>query len=75
MNEALRIAMFCDFPYLHDGSIDYETDYLAAYSAGAESLFVLSLRGERDRGRVDGHAARRRNRRAPVAVSGPWSDG
>ena len=71
----LRIAVFRDFPYLYDGSLDYETDYLAAYSACAESLFVLRLRGERDRGRVDGHAARRRNRRAPAAVSGPWSGG
>lgn len=38
----LRIAVFRDFPYLYDGSIDYETDYLAAYSACEESLFVLA---------------------------------
>ncbi|HBG32076.1 MAG TPA: GNAT family N-acetyltransferase [Gammaproteobacteria bacterium] len=41
----LRIAVFRDFPYLYDGSLDYETDYLAAYSACAESLFVLVYAG------------------------------
>lgn len=28
---ALRITVFRDFPYLYDGNVDYETDYLKSY--------------------------------------------
>lgn len=44
---ALRIAVFRDWPYLYDGDLGYEKDYLATYAASAECLFVLALDGER----------------------------
>lgn len=47
----LRIAVFRDWPYLYDGDLTYERDYLAAYqSPGAVVVAVL------DRGRVIGAA-------------------
>ena len=31
----LRIAVFRDFPYLYDGTLAYEQDYLARFAAAA----------------------------------------
>lgn len=39
---ALRMRVFYDFPYLYEGSLDYETHYLGRYAAVADS-FVLTL--------------------------------
>ncbi|ERJ20241.1 Acetyltransferase domain containing protein [Salinisphaera shabanensis E1L3A] len=38
---ALRIRVFRDFPYLYDGDIDYERDYLATYVNSSRSLAFL----------------------------------
>jgi len=46
----LRVAVFRDWPYLYDGDLAYERDYLAAYAASSESLFVLAM----DNGQVVG---------------------
>jgi len=43
----LRIEVFRAFPYLYDGDLDYEHDYIRRYSASPRSLFVLALDGER----------------------------
>lgn len=43
----LRIEVFRAFPYLYEGSEDYETSYLATYARSPESLFVLAIDGER----------------------------
>lgn len=43
----LRIAVFREFPYLYDGDLGYERDYLATYARSPESLFVLAFDGER----------------------------
>lgn len=43
----LRIAVFRAFPYLYEGSEDYEASYLATYAKSPESLFVLALDEER----------------------------
>lgn len=42
----LRLAVFRDWPYLYEGGMDYERDYLAAYARSADSLFVLSFDGD-----------------------------
>lgn len=39
----LRIAVFRDFPYLYDGDVDYEANYLRTYAQSAGSLFVLAI--------------------------------
>lgn len=41
----LRIEVFRDYPYLYDGSLDYERDYLRTYASVAESVIVLALDG------------------------------
>jgi len=43
----LRIDVFRAFPYLYEGSEDYEARYLSTYAASPESLFVLALDGAR----------------------------
>src|SRR6218665_1170204 len=42
----LRISVFAAFPYLYEGTIEYEKDYLATYARSKDSLFVLPLDGE-----------------------------
>jgi len=37
----LRIEVFAEFPYLYDGDLSYEEDYLSSYAESPESLFVL----------------------------------
>jgi GNAT superfamily N-acetyltransferase len=39
----LRAAVFRDWPYLYEGDPGYERDYLAAYAASSESVFVLAM--------------------------------
>ncbi|MEN3942113.1 GNAT family N-acetyltransferase [Prosthecobacter sp. SYSU 5D2] len=43
---ALRITVFRDFPYLYDGSLEYERDYLKAYVECPRSLVVLAFHGD-----------------------------
>ena len=43
----LRIEVFRDFPYLYDGTLDYERRYLTTYASAADSLFVLALDGDK----------------------------
>jgi GNAT superfamily N-acetyltransferase len=41
----LRIAVFRDYPYLYDGSLEYEREYLQSYVNCDRSLVVLALDG------------------------------
>ncbi|NTJ41062.1 GNAT family N-acetyltransferase [Agrobacterium larrymoorei] len=41
----LRITVFRAFPYLYDGSSDYEHKYLATYAQAKGAVFVLALDG------------------------------
>jgi hypothetical protein len=43
----LRIEVFRDFPYLYDGTTEYEERYLHTYVESPESVVVLALDGER----------------------------
>jgi GNAT superfamily N-acetyltransferase len=43
---ALRIAVFRDWPYLYDGDAAYEREYLDAYAASVDSVFVLAFDGD-----------------------------
>lgn len=42
----LRIAVFRDWPYLYEGDAAYEREYLAAYAASPDSVFVLARDGD-----------------------------
>lgn len=50
----LRIKVFRAFPYLYDGSIDYEMSYLETYTACPESIVVLVMDGEQVVGATTG---------------------
>lgn len=39
---ALRIAVFRDFPYLYDGDLEYERDYLAGFETLPGSVVVVA---------------------------------
>ncbi len=42
----LRITVFREFPYLYDGSLEYEARYLQTYVNSPDSIAVLVLDGE-----------------------------
>lgn len=42
----LRISVFREWPYLYDGSLEYEERYLQSYT-GPDALLVLALEGDR----------------------------
>ncbi len=43
---ALRIAVFRDWPYLYEGDIAYEREYLDAYAASPGAVLVLARDGD-----------------------------
>lgn len=43
----LRISVFRDFPYLYEGSLDYEKDYLKIYSNSSKSFLFAIYDGEK----------------------------
>ena len=43
----LRIEIFRDFPYLYDGTLEYEEKYLRTYSECPEAVIVLALDNDR----------------------------
>lgn len=42
---ALRIEVFRAYPYLYDGDLGYERNYLATYAANPQSVVVVALAG------------------------------
>lgn len=42
----LRVTVFRDWPYLYAGDLAYEREYLAAYAASADCVFVLAMVGD-----------------------------
>lgn len=68
----LRIEVFREFPYLYDGSIDYERRYLATYAATPGSVVVLALDGGRVVGASTGLPllGEPANVREPIAAAG-----
>jgi GNAT superfamily N-acetyltransferase len=43
----LRIQVFREYPYLYEGSLDYERRYLESYENAEESCLVVAQHGER----------------------------
>lgn len=43
----LRIAVFRDWPYLYDGTLEYEQDYLAKFAAAGGAICVVARDGDR----------------------------
>lgn len=43
----LRMQVFKEFPYLYDGTADYEEEYLQVYANSPRSLVVLAKEGNR----------------------------
>ena len=42
----LRMAVFREWPYLYDGDLSYEADYLATFVQGAGSIIVAAFDGD-----------------------------
>lgn len=73
----LRIRVFADYPYLYDGDLAYEADYLARYAECADSVFVLAFDGETLVGAATGMplAEELAEFRAPFAAAGHDEEG
>lgn len=50
----LRMSVFRDWPYLYDGDLAYEAEYLAAYARSPGSVFVLAFDGDQVVGAATG---------------------
>lgn len=50
----LRMRVFRHYPYLYDGSPEFERDYLSTYAASPDSLFVLARNDDRVVGAATG---------------------
>lgn len=68
----LRIAVFREFPYLYDGTLEYERTYLSTYAASPESLTVLAFDGDGD-GTVVGASTALPMRDADDAFRAPFA--
>ncbi|QIG54953.1 GNAT family N-acetyltransferase [Altererythrobacter sp. BO-6] len=68
----LRIRVFAEWPYLYDGDVAYEEDYLRAFAASEDAVLVLARDGERIVGASTGSpmAAQEREIREPVEAFG-----
>ena len=44
---ALRIEVFREFPYLYEGTLEYESRYLSSYARSERSIVVLARDGSR----------------------------
>lgn len=68
----LRIAVFRDFPYLYDGSLDYERRYLARFAAARGAVIVTVSDGGRIVGAATGCplAAEHEGFTAPFVAAG-----
>jgi GNAT superfamily N-acetyltransferase len=42
----LRIAVFRDFPYLYEGTLEYEQDYLKTYAASERAFLFAAFKGD-----------------------------
>jgi len=42
----LRIAVFRDFPYLYDGTMEYERNYLQTYLRCPQAVVVVAFAGQ-----------------------------
>jgi GNAT superfamily N-acetyltransferase len=63
----LRIEVFRDFPYLYDGSLEYEERYLRTYAETPGSVIVGAFAGDR----LIGAATALPMRGEPESVTGP----
>jgi ribosomal protein S18 acetylase RimI-like enzyme len=68
----LRIAVFREWPYLYDGDLDYEREYLRTYVESAASVLVVAEDGARVVGASTGVplADESPDFRAPYAAAG-----
>ena len=65
---ALRIAVFRDWPYLYDGTLDYEREYLKTYRDNPGALLV----GAFDEGRLVGASTSTRMEDHAEAFAAPF---
>jgi hypothetical protein len=42
----LRLTVFRDYPYLYDGTLEYEQNYLKTYTQSPDALVLLALDGD-----------------------------
>ncbi|MBD5778321.1 GNAT family N-acetyltransferase [Pelagicoccus sp. NFK12] len=43
----LRMEVFREYPYLYEGSLDYESEYLLSYAESQRSVFALAFDGDK----------------------------
>ena len=68
----LRIAVFAEYPYLYEGSLDYEREYLREFAAEPGSVLIAAQDGDRVVGAATASpmAGQKAAFRAPLETAG-----
>lgn len=64
----LRIEVFREFPYLYEGDLDYEKEYLQTYVQAPESVIVVAFDDEKVIGASTGIPMKNE----PIHIQKPW---
>jgi hypothetical protein len=40
----LRIEIFCDYPYLYEGDMEYESNYLKTYAECSDTWLLITVK-------------------------------
>ncbi len=67
---ALRMKVFREYPYLYEGSLEYEQQYLQTYSKAPNAIVVIAFDGDRVIGASTGMPMEHETEN----VKQPWSD-
>lgn len=67
---ALRMKIFREYPYLYEGSLKYEEEYLRAYIEARNAIVVIAF----DNGRIIGASTGMPMEHETDNVKQPWSD-
>ena len=67
----LRIQIFREFPYLYDGTLEYEEKYLETFNESNESIIVVAFKANKVIGASTGIPLKYE----PIEVKKPWIDG
>lgn len=67
----LRIQIFREFPYLYEGTIEYEEKYLETFTQSSESIIVVAFKDDKVIGVSTGIPLKYE----PIEVKKPWIEG
>ena len=65
----LRIQVFAAFPYLYDGDVEYEADYLREFMAAPDAVLVAAISDDQIVGAATASSARANKAKLPASLA------